>query len=96
VKVVYDTLSVVAIVSGSQATIYAIRDRRHFWGLQPTLWLLLSSIADLLIISTLAAFEFAMTPLPVPILACEFAAAIAFWLIMAGIKIPVFKRLGIS
>ncbi|HUZ94881.1 MAG TPA: HAD-IC family P-type ATPase [Edaphobacter sp.] len=90
------TLSVVAIVYGSEATIYAIRDRRHFWGLRPTLWLLLSSIADLLIISTLAAFGFAMTPLPIPILACEFAAAIAFWLIMAGIKIPVFKRLGIS
>jgi H+-transporting ATPase len=36
------TLSVVAIVYGSQATIYAIRDRHHFWGLLPTVWLLLS------------------------------------------------------
>ena len=30
------TLSVVAIVFGSQATIYAIRSRRHLWGLRPT------------------------------------------------------------
>jgi H+-transporting ATPase len=90
------TLSVVAIVYGSQATIYAIRDRHHFWGLRPTVWLLLSSIADLLIISTLAALGFAMAPLPLSILAWEFVAALAFWLILAGIKIPVFSRLGIS
>jgi H+-transporting ATPase len=90
------TLSVVAIVYGSQATIYAIRDRRHFWGLRPTVWLLLSSIADLVIISMLAGLGFAMAPLPLSILAFEFAAALVFWLILAGIKIPVFSRLGIS
>jgi H+-transporting ATPase len=61
----------------------------------PTVWLLFSSIADLLIISTLAALGFAMAPLPLSILASEFAAALAFWLILAGIKIPVFSRLGI-
>jgi hypothetical protein len=33
------TLSVVAIVYGSQATIYALRGRRHLWGLRPTVWL---------------------------------------------------------
>ena len=68
------TLSVVAIVYGSQATIYAIRERRHLWGLRPTIWLVLSSVADLLIISTLAIRGIAMAPLPVPVLAGEFAA----------------------
>ncbi|MDQ2835175.1 MAG: HAD-IC family P-type ATPase [Acidobacteriota bacterium] len=90
------TLSVVAIVYGSQATIYAIRDRSHFWGLRPTVWLLLSSIADLLIISTLATLGFAMAPLPASILGFEFVAALTFWLVLAGIKVPVFKGLGIS
>src|SRR5271154_6770823 len=33
------TLSVVAIVYGGQATIYALRGRRHLWGLRPTVWL---------------------------------------------------------
>src|SRR6202453_630438 len=90
------TLSVVAIVYGSQATIYAIRDRHHFWGLRPTVWLVLSSIADILIISVLAVRGIAMAPLPVSVLAVEFAAAIGFWLILDGVKIPVFARLGIS
>lgn len=90
------TLSVVAIVYGSQATIYAIRDRHHFWGLRPTVWLVLSSIADLLIISVLAVRGIAMAPLPILILACEFAAAVAFWLILDGLKIHIFARLHIA
>jgi H+-transporting ATPase len=90
------TLSVVAIVYGNQATIYAIRGRRHFWGLRPSMWLVMSSIADLLIITTLATRGIAMAPLSMSVVACEFAAAIAFSLILDGIKIPVFARLGIS
>jgi H+-transporting ATPase len=90
------TLSVVAIVYGSQATIYAIRARRHLWGLRPTIWLVLSSVADLLIISTLAIRGIAMAPLPLSVIASEFAAAIVFGLILDGVKIPVFTRLSIS
>jgi H+-transporting ATPase len=90
------TLSVVAIVYGSQATIYALRARRNLWGLRPTIWLVASSVADILIISTLAIRGIAMAPLPVSVLVCEFGAAIAFGLILDGVKIPVFARLGIS
>jgi H+-transporting ATPase len=90
------TLSVVAIVFGSQATIYAIRERRHLWGLRPTIWLVMSSIADILIISTLALRGFAMAPLPLTVVACEFGAAVLFGLALDVIKIPVFARLGIS
>jgi H+-transporting ATPase len=90
------TLSVVAIVYGSQATIYAMRGRRHLWGLRPTVWLVASSVADILIISTLAIRGIAMAPVSLSVLAVEFAAAIAFGLILDGVKIPVFARLGIS
>jgi H+-transporting ATPase len=90
------TLSVVAIVYGSQATIYAIRDRHHFWGLRPTLWLFLSSIVDLLIISVLALRGIAMTPIPLVVLSYELGAAIVFGLILCGVKIPVFDRLRVS
>jgi len=89
------TLSVVAIVYGSQATIYAIRARRHLWGLRPTIWLVVSSVADLLIISTLAIGGIAMAPLPVAVVAGEFAAAVAFGMVLDGVKIPVFARLRI-
>ena len=90
------TLSVVAIVFGSQATIYSIRERGHLWGLHPSVWLVCSSIADILIISTLAIFGIAMAPLPFAVVAGEFAAALGFALLLDGVKIPVFARLRIS
>jgi len=90
------TLAVVSIVYGSQATIYAIRNRRHFWGPRPSIWLIGSSVTDLLIITALAVYGIAMAPLPLAVVACEFAAAIAFGLILGTIKLPVFARLELS
>jgi H+-transporting ATPase len=90
------TLTVVSIVFGSQATTYIIRGRQHLWGLRPSIWLVLSSVADVLIISTLATFGIAMAPLPIAIIATELGAAVAFGAILDLVKIPVFVRLGIS
>ncbi|MGA2964396.1 MAG: HAD-IC family P-type ATPase [Candidatus Korobacteraceae bacterium] len=90
------TLSAVGIVFGSQVTTYVIRGRQHLWGLRPSLWLVLSSVADVLIISTLAILGFAMAPLPVAVIACEFGAAIVFGAMLDVVKVPVFARLRIS
>jgi len=90
------TLSVLGIVYASQATLYSIRDRRHLLGLRPSIWLVLSSAADLLIISALAILGIAMAPLPPSVVAGEFAAALVFGLILNGVKIPVFARLRIQ
>jgi H+-transporting ATPase len=90
------TLTVVSIVFGSQATTYVIRGRQHLWGLRPSIWLVLSSVADVLIIATLATFGIAMAPLPLAIIACEFGAAVAFGAMLDLVKIPVFARLRIS
>jgi H+-transporting ATPase len=90
------TLCVVGIVFGSQATTYVIRGRQHLWGLRPSAWLVVSSVADVLVISTLAALGIAMAPLPVAIIAGEFAAAVAFGALLDVAKIPIFARLHIS
>jgi H+-transporting ATPase len=90
------TLSAVGIVFGSQVTTYVIRGRQHFWGLRPSLMLILSSVADVLIIPMMAIYGIAMAPLPIAIIACEFAAAVAFGMVLDVVKIPVFVRLRIS
>ena len=90
------TLTVVSIVFGGQATTYVIRGRQHLWGLRPSIWLVLSSVADVLIISTLAAFGIAMAQLPIAIIATEFAAAVVFGAILDIVKVPVLVRLRIS
>jgi H+-transporting ATPase len=58
------TLAFIVIVFGNQATTYTNRVRRHLWSSRPSFWLVGSSIADLLIASTLAVGGIAMTPLP--------------------------------
>ncbi|MDR3483727.1 MAG: HAD-IC family P-type ATPase [Bradyrhizobium sp.] len=90
------TLAFVALVFGSQATIYAIRQRRHLWGSRPSLWVAVSSVADILIAATLAISGIAMTPLPAAMVAGMFAAAVALTFILDLVKVPIFARLRIS
>jgi H+-transporting ATPase len=90
------TLSVVAIVYGSQVTIYAMRARRHMWGLRPTIWLVLSSAADIAIITVLANRGVAMAPLSLSVLGCELAGAAVFGLALDAIKTPILSRFGID
>ena len=59
------TLAFVVIVFGNQATTYAIRERRRLWSSRPSFWLAMSSVADILIASTLAIWGIFMTPLPI-------------------------------
>jgi H+-transporting ATPase len=90
------TLAFVVIVFGNQATTYTNRERRHLWSSRPSSWLFFSSVADLLIASTLAVGGIAMTPLPALIVVWTFAAAVAFAFLLDLVKVPAFRRLGIT
>jgi H+-transporting ATPase len=90
------TLAFVVLVFGSQATIYAIRERRHLWDSRPSLLLAISSVADIAIASILAICGIAMTPLPVLLVGGTLAAALTFAFILDLIKVPVFAHLGIT
>jgi H+-transporting ATPase len=90
------TLTAIVLVYGSQSITYAIRDRRHFWGLRPTKWLVLSTCADLLFISVLANRGIAMAPLSLAVLATILGAAVLFWMFLGVVKIPTFAKLRLS
>jgi H+-transporting ATPase len=90
------TLAFVILVFGGQATIYAIRERRHLWGTPPSLWLAASSVADIAIASTLAVGGIAMAALPAWVVAGTFAAATVFAFVLDLVKVPVFRRLKIT
>jgi H+-transporting ATPase len=90
------TLSFTALVFGSQATIYAIRQRRHLWSSPPSLWLTASSATDILIASIMAIQGIAMAPLSAWIVACTLAAAVVFAVAADLVKVPTFRSLGIS
>ena len=90
------TLAFIVIVFGNQATTFTNRERWHLWSSRPSVWLIVSSVADLLIASMLAIGGIAMTALPAFIVAATLAAAAVFAVIIDLVKVPAFRRLGIA
>jgi H+-transporting ATPase len=89
------TLAFVAIVFGNQATTYTNRERRRLWSSRPSSWLIASSVADVLIASTLAICGIAMSPLPLFVVGGILAAAAVFAFVLDFAKVPMFNRLKI-
>jgi H+-transporting ATPase len=89
------TLAFIVIVFGNQATTYTNRERRHLWRSRPSIWLVASSIADIVIAASLAITGVLMAPLPAWIVAGTLAAACLFALALDLAKVPIFTRLGI-
>jgi len=90
------TLCLIALVFGSEGTLYALRERKRIWSSRPSIWVIVASIADILIISLLADSSIAMHPLPITFVACVLIAAVIFALLLDFIKVPTFRRLQIA
>jgi H+-transporting ATPase len=90
------TLALVALVFGSEATLYAIRERRRLWSSHPSLWVVVSTVCDILIISTLVTRGIAMTPVPLFVVGGTLGAAVVFAFILDFVKVPVFNRFSIA
>ncbi|HVW04618.1 MAG TPA: HAD-IC family P-type ATPase [Vicinamibacterales bacterium] len=89
------TVAFVALVTGSQAVLYCVRDRRRRWS-RPGAWLVASSCVDLGIVSTLAIRGIAMPPLPGTLVLEIFAAALVFGVVMTLGKRPLFALTGLT
>jgi len=90
------TLAFVVIVFGNQATTYTNRERQRLGSSCPSLWLIGSSVVDLLIASTLAICGIAMVPLSIFVVGGILVAAVVFAFILDFAKVPVFNRLRIA
>jgi H+-transporting ATPase len=90
------TLAFVLIVFGNQATTYTNRTRQRLWSTRPSFWLVLSSVADLSIASTMANRGIAMAPLPLLVMGGTLVGTIVFAFVVDIVKVPVFKRLRLA
>ena len=90
------TLAFITLVFGSEATLYAIRERQYLWRSRPSFWLVASSVTDILIVSLLSTLGILMMPLSATVVAGTLVAAIAYGFVLNRVKIPVFKRLQIT
>ncbi len=89
------TLAAVTLVCSGQATFYVVRDRQHLWSSRPSLWVLVSSVADVSIIALFAGTGFLMHALPWSVIGMVVLAAAVFTLLLDAIKSLLFGRLHI-
>jgi H+-transporting ATPase len=87
------TLTMVNLVFSGQAIYYAVRERRRIWSSRPSTIVLVSSLADLLIVPSMAFAGILMAPLPLSVILSVFAAAIVFAFILDAVKARILRVL---
>jgi H+-transporting ATPase len=90
------TVAVITLVFSGQAVFYVARERQHIWSSPPGRWLVVSSVADLAIISALAINGVLMTAVSFEIVAALLGAAVMLAFILDSVKQMLFRRLAIA
>jgi H+-transporting ATPase len=86
------TLAMIALVFAGEATLYSVRERRHLWSSRPGTWVIVASIGDVLVISTLAVLAPTANRSGLSML----SAALLFAFLLDLVKVPVFRRLQLA
>lgn len=89
------TLAFLTLVFGGQGTVYLVRERGHLWHSRPSRWMVLSSSADLVIVSALTAKGILMAPLPPLVVAGLLGAVVVYLLLVDFLKIAIFRHFGV-
>lgn len=90
------TLIFTVLVYSGQATVYLVRERRHFWNSRPGQSLLVTSTAAVIVVSLFAAFGVLMAPLSPFLILATFALVVAFAIPLDFLKIWLFRCVKIS
>ena len=89
------TLMFVMLVFSGQGMIYLVRERRHFWQSRPSRWLLLSSVADIAVVTLLATGGILMTRVPLTLVIALLVLVMAFLTALDFVKLHSFRRFGL-
>ena len=90
------TLIFLMFVFAGQALVYVLRERGHLWHSRPSVLMMVFSLADVAVVSTLAIFGIFMQPLPVSVVLVLFAATIPFALLLDQVKVALFRYLPVD
>lgn len=90
------TLAFLTLVFGGQGTVYLVRERGHFWRSLPSRWMLLSSAADLAIVSLLACRGILMASLPSTLVVGLLASIVVYLFAVDYLKIAIFQHFQVA
>ena len=90
------TLVFITLVFTGQGMVYLVRQRGHFWNSRPSKWLLLSSVADIAVVSVLATRGILMQAIG-PLLVFTILIACVCYLAVADfVKVTFLRRLPVG
>ncbi|MGA7540859.1 MAG: HAD-IC family P-type ATPase, partial [Steroidobacteraceae bacterium] len=90
------TLAAVTLVFVGQATFYVVRDRRRLWSSRPSAWIVVSSVADVLIITALATQGLLMAAVPAGLVGLVLGASLGLALLLDAVKALVSRPLQVQ
>ena len=87
------TLVFLALVFSGQATVYLVRERRHFYKSRPGTYLLLATIGDLVAVNLMAYFGILMAPISLIYIIGLLIGTFIYMVVLDFIKFPLMKKL---
>ncbi len=85
------TLMFVMLVFTGQANVYLVRERQHFWKSAPSRWMLLGTLADVILVGIFASQGILMTAIPLSYIAISLLVIALFIPCADWLKILIFK-----
>jgi magnesium-transporting ATPase (P-type) len=85
------TLIFLTLVFTGQATVYLVRERKHFWHSMPSVWMIASSLLVLAIVSIMATNGFLMTAISANLVFGLLAVIAVYFVFLDFIKVRIFK-----
>ena len=82
------------LVFSGLANVYLVRERGPFWESHPGTPLLLATIADICVVSLLAAQGILMGPISIALIATLAGLTLAYALVLDLFKVVVFQQMG--
>jgi H+-transporting ATPase len=87
------TLVFVTLVFTGQGTVYLVRQRQHFWKSRPSKWLLLSSAADIAVVSVLASRGILMEAIRPQLVFTVLIVSACYLVAIDNVKISLLRKL---
>lgn len=90
------TLMFIMLVFTGQANVYLVRERHHFWNSLPSRWMLLGTLADIILVGLFASQGILMTAVPLSYVVISLLIIALYIPCADGLKILIFKYVGMS
>lgn len=89
------TLVFLMLVFTGQGNVYLVRERNRLWHSFPSRWLIVSSAADILVVSLLATSGILMAPISWSLVASSLAIVLVYLFVIDGLKVRIFHHFGV-